>query len=212
MKQQTKPVLWIAVAMLCTVFAPPARADVNGDWIQTNGPYGGEVRALYAAPKGVLLAGTWGAGIFRSTNRGNSWTPVNTGLAYEQGEGFVYIEVFAQKGEVLYVGTQNGLYASTDGGNTWHPGSNFRKHESISSIVVIGDRIYVGTLNTGVWYSDDDGGSWLQVNDGFGPKSVRELSSIGTTLIAGSQNRLFRKRADADALTAINDDFFCAAG
>ena len=208
MKQQIRPVLWVAVAMLCTVFVPQVRADVNGGWVQTNGPYGGEVRALYAAPKGVLLAGTWGAGIFRSTNRGNTWTPVNTGLAYEPGEGFVYVEVFAQKGETLYVGTQNGLYASTDGGNRWHPVSNFRKRESISSIAVIGDRIYVGTLNTGVWYSDDDGGSWLQVNDGFGPKSVHELSSIGTTLIAGGQNRLFRKRANEDALTAINDAFF----
>ena len=208
MKQQTRPISWIAVAILCTVFAPQVRADVNGGWVQTNGPYGGEVRALYAAPKGVLLAGTWGAGIFRSTNRGNTWTPVNTGLGYEPGEGFVYIEVFAQKGEVLYVGTQNGLYASTDGGNRWHPVPNFREHESISGIVVIGDRIYVGTLNTGVWYSDDDGGSWQQVNDGFGPMSIRELSSIGTTLIAGGQNRLFRKRANADALTAINDDFF----
>ncbi len=208
MKQQTRPVLWVAVAMLCTVFVPQVRTDVNGGWVQTNGPYGGEVRALYAAPKGVLLAGTWGAGIFRSTNRGNTWTPVNTGLAYEPGEGFVYVEVFAQKGEVLYVGTQNGLYASTDGGNRWHPVSNFRKSESISSIAVIGDRIYVGTLNTGVWYSDDDGGSWQQVNDGFGPKSVHELSSIGTTLIAGGENRLFRKRANEDALTAINDDFF----
>ena len=208
MKQQTRPVLWVAVAVLCTVFAPQVRADVNGGWVPTNGPYGGEVRALYAAPKGVLLAGTWGAGIFRSTNRGNTWTPANTGLAYEPGEGFVYVEVFAQKGEVLYVGTQNGLYASTDGGNRWHPVSNFRKRESISSIAVIGDRIYVGTLNTGVWYSDDDGGSWQQVNDGFGPKSVHELSRIGTTLIAGGENRLFRKRANEDALTAINDAFF----
>lgn len=211
MKEQTRdmfPVLWVAAVVFAIVFALQVRADVNGGWIQTNGPYGGEVRALYAAPKGVLLAGTWGAGIFRSTDRGDTWTPVNTGLAYEPGEGFVYVEVFAQKGETLYVGTQGGLYASTDGGNTWHYVPNFRKHESISGIVVIGDRIYVSTLNTGVWYSDDDGGSWLQVNDGFGPKSVRELASIGTTLIAGSENRLFRKRANEDALTAINDDFF----
>ena len=213
MKQQRiLSVIWIAVVGLFISLVPQLRADEHtepnrSDWVQTNGPYGGEVRALYAAPKGVLLAGTWGAGIFRSTNRGNTWTPVNTGLGYEPGEGFVYIEVFAQKGEVLYVGTQNGLYASTDGGNRWHPVPNFRKHESIRGIVVIGNRIYVGTLNTGIWYSDDDGGSWQQVNDGFGPKSVRALSSIGTTLIAGG-HRLFRKRANEDALTAINDDFF----
>ena len=216
MKQQTRcvlPTIWITVIVFFVGFVTQLGADEHiepneSGWVQTNGPYGGEVRALYAASKGVLLAGTWGAGIFRSTNRGNTWTPVNTGLAYEPGEGFVYIEVFAQKGEVLYVGTQGGLYASTDGGNTWHHVSSFRKPESISGIVVIGDRIYVGTLNTGVWYSDDDGNSWLQVNDGFGPKSIRELASIGTTLIAGSEHRLFRKRADEDALTAVNDDFF----
>ena len=212
MQQRILSVIWIAVVGVFIGLAPQLRADEHAapsesGWVQTNGPYGGEVRALYAAPKGVLLAGTWGAGIFRSTNRGNTWTPVNTGLGYEPGEGFVYVEVFAQKGETLYVGTQNGLYASTDGGNRWHPVSNFRKHESIRGIVVIGDRIYVGTLNTGVWYSDDDGGSWQQVNDGFGPKSVRALSSIGTTLIVG-EHRLYRKSANEDALTAINDDFF----
>ena len=210
--QRRLPVIWIAAVVLFVGFVPQLGADEHAEpnesgWIQTNGPYSGEVRALYAAPKGVLFAGTWGAGIFRSTDRGNTWTPVNTGLAYEPGKGFVYVEVFAQKEEVLYVGTQGGLYASTDGGNTWHHVSSFRKPESISGVVVIGDRIYVSTLNTGVWYSDDDGGSWLQVNDGFGPKSVRELSSIGTTLIAGG-HQLFRKRANEDALTAINDDFF----
>ena len=149
-QQQILSIIWIAATVFCIVLVPQLRADKHAEsneigWVQTNGPYGGEVRALYAAPKGGLLAGTWGAGIFRSTDRGNTWTPVNTGLAYEPGEGFVYVEVFAQKGEVLYVGTQGGFYASTDAGNTWHHVPNFRKSESISSIVVIGDRIYVGT-------------------------------------------------------------------
>ena len=175
--------------------------------MQTNGPYGGEILAIYAAPKGVLFAGTEGAGIFRSTDRGNSWTPVNTGLHYEPGEGFTGVPALVQKGGTLYAGTRRTLYASTDSGNTWHHVSSFQEHESISGIVVIGDRIYVGTLNTGVWYSDDDGDSWLQVNDGFGPMSIRELSSIGTTLVAGTKGGVFRKRVDADELTAINDDF-----
>jgi len=215
MKEQTRgmlPILWIAAAMLFISFVPQLRADAHAapdesDWVQTNGPYGGEILTFYAAPKGVLFAGTEGAGVFRSTDRGNSWTPVNTGLHYEPGEGFTGVPALVQKGGTLYAGTRRTLYASTDEGNTWHRVSNFQEHESISGIVVIGARIYVGTLNTGVWYSDDDGDSWLQVNDGFGPMSIRELSSIGTTLVAGTKGGVFRKRVDEEELTAINDDF-----
>ncbi|MCG9131311.1 hypothetical protein J5I95_06465 [Candidatus Poribacteria bacterium] len=213
MKQQRiLSVIWITATVLFIVFVPQLRADEHAapdksDWVQTNGPYGGEILAFYAAPKGVLFAGTEGAGIFRSTDRGNTWTPVNTGLHFEPGEGFTGVTAFAQKGDTFYAGTRRTLYASTDGGNTWHPVSNFQEHESISGIVIIGDRIYVGTLNTGVWYSDDDGDSWLQVNDGFGPMLIRELSRIGTTLVAGAGDRVFRKRDNADELNAVHDDF-----
>ena len=200
-------IILIAAAVFFGGFMQQLSADVEEGWVQTNGPYGGEILTLYAAPKGVLFAGTEGAGVFRSTNRGDSWTPVNTGLHFEPGEGFTGVTALVQKGDTFYAGTRRTLYASTDGGNTWHHVSNFRKPESISGIVVIGDRIYVGTLNTVVWYSDDDGATWLQVNDGFGPKTIRELSSIGTTLVAGVKGRIFRKRANEDELTTINDDF-----
>lgn len=205
-------VIWLAAVVLFVGFVPQLRADEHAEsnesgWIQTNGPYGGEILTIYAAPKGVLFVGTEGAGVFRSTDRGNSWIPVNTGLHYEPGEGFTGVTAFAQKRDTFYAGTQDALHASTDGGNTWHRVPNFRNPESISGIVVIGDRIYVGTLNTGVWYSDDDGNSWLQMNDGFIPRLIRELSSVGTTLIAGTNSGVFRKRANEDELTAINDDF-----
>ena len=217
MKQQTKgtfqwilPVLWVAVTVIFIGLAPQIRADENAEpnesgWVQTNGPYGGDIGALYAAPKGVLFVGTGGAGIFRSTDRGDTWTPVNTGLHFEPGEGFVTVTAFAQKGDTLYAGTQDGLYASTDGGDTWHHVSTFRRYESISSIMVIGDRLCIGTLNTGVWYSED-GDSWIQVNDGLGPMLVHELSGIGTTLVAATNNGVFRKRANEDSWTPINTD------
>ena len=211
--QRIELVIWIAVVVLFIGIVPQLRADEHAapnesGWVQTNGPYGGEILTFYAAPKGVLFAGTEGAGIFRSTDGGNSWTPVNTGLHYEPGGGFAGVPALVQKGGTLYAATRRTLYASTDGGNTWHRVSNFQAHESIIGIVVIGDRIYVGATDTGVWYSDDDGDSWLPVKDGFGPMALRELSSIGTTLVAGARGGVFRKRVDEDELTtAINDDF-----
>lgn len=212
MWQWSPLVIWLAVMVTFVGFVSQIRADEHAapdesSWVQTNGPYGGEILTIHAAPKGVLFVGTEGAGIFRSTDRGNSWTPLNTGLHYEPGEGFTGVTAFAQKGDTFYAGTRNALYASTDGGNTWHHVPNFRNPESISGVVIIGDRIYVGTLNTGVWYSDDDGDSWLQVNDGFIPRLIRELSSVGTTLIAGTNGGVFRKRANENELTSINDDF-----
>ncbi len=212
MWQWSPLVIWLAVMVTFVGFVSQIRADEHAapdesSWVQTNGPYGGEILTIHAAPKGVLFVGTEGAGIFRSTDRGNSWTPLNTGLHYEPGEGFTGVTAFAQKGDTFYAGTRNALYASTDGGNTWHHVPNFRNPESISGVVIIGDRIYVGTLNTGVWYSDDDGDSWLQMNDGFIPGLIRELSSVGTTLIAGTNGGVFRKRANENELTSINDDF-----
>ena len=202
----------IAVITGCVVFLgivlPVRRAAASAkvDWVQTSGPYGGEICVLHAAPKGVLFTGTDGGGIFRSIDRGESWTPVNTGLPFEPGAGYVRVTGFTQKGKMIYAGTRAGLYTSTDGGNTWHLAPSFQKY-IISGIVTIADRLYISTLKKGVWYSDD-GTAWQPMNCGFGePIFVRELSSIGTTLIADTRNGFFRKRAHEDSWMPINDVF-----
>ena len=250
MKQRIRDVLrwrllvtWLAVMVFLVGFVPQLRADAenaennSNGWVQTKGPYGGEILAIHEAPKGVLFAGTSGGGIFRSTDRGDTWAPVNTGLRFEPGEG-LSIRAFAHNGGIIYAGASDALYASTDGGGTWHHVPIFGKRfVSVSDIMFIGARVYVGTLNKGVWYSDDNGESWqpmivtigdrmytasvngwvLYSDDGdswrpvppnnrLGAMLVLELSSIGTTLIAGTQNTVFRQRTNEDALTAIDDD------
>ena len=236
-------VIWIAATVLFVGFGAQLGADEHTepnerDWEQTNGPYGGEILAIHEAPKGVLFAGTSGGGIFRSTDRGDTWAPVNTGLRFEPGEG-LSVRAFAHKGGLIYAGASDALYASTDDGDTWHHVPIFGKRfVSVSDIMFVGARVYVGTLNRGVWYSDDrdswqpvivtigdrmytaslnrgilysddDGDSWrpmLPLNKRLEAMLVGELSSIGTTLIVGTQNTVFRQRTNENALTAINDD------
>lgn len=243
--QQRFAVIWIAATVLFVGFLTQLGADERTEpnesgWVQTDGPYGGEILTIHEAPQGVLFAGTSGAGIFRSTDQGDTWSPVNTGLHFEPGEGFVSVRAFAQKGGLLYAGTTGALYASTDGGDTWHHVPIFGEgFVSVSDIMFVGARVYVGTLNRGVWYSDDrdawhpvivtigdrmytatlnrgvlysddNGDSWrpmLPLNKRLGAMLIRELSSVGTTLVVGTQNTVFRQRTNEDALTAINDDF-----
>ena len=48
-------------------------------WQQTNGPYGGYITCL-AVSGSNIFAGTFDCGVFMSSNNGNNWTYVSTGL------------------------------------------------------------------------------------------------------------------------------------
>lgn len=200
------------------------RTKFKGTWRQTNGPYGGKILTLYETTNGMLLAGTEGAGVFRSTDNGNSWTPVNTGLYDEPGGRSLEVTAIAEKGNKVYAGTQETLFISTDIGNTWQSVPFIRDHiRGISGIVILDDHIYVSTLLRGVWQSID-GNSWVQINDGLGTTfqgyllqgdqplgpvlntmSVFKLSSVGTKLlVAATEKGLFRRMANDDSWTPIN--------
>lgn len=101
-----------------------AAADSRNDtesgssgWTQTNGPYGGDVSALHATSEGILFAGTYETGVFRSTDGGETWTPANEGLRVYVDKIIPNILAFAQKENILYVGTGGDLFSSTNGGN-----------------------------------------------------------------------------------------------
>lgn len=184
----------------------------NGEWMQlgwtqTNGPYGGEIRTLHATPEGVIFAGTEGAGIFRSTDGGGTWSPVNTGLSYDRGEGFMPVNAFVHKDNSLYAGTSDGLYVSTNRGESWRRMTHDRKYSGVNGVLFINNRLYISTFEDGVWYTDDNGDSWIPINDGLENLGIREFAAMGTTLFAGTQDGAFRRRASENSWTPINAGF-----
>lgn len=134
-----------------------------GRWL-TNGPYGGWVvdLAMSVSNPDVLYAVMGGAGLFKTANGGDNWSPVAS-----PPEGISRIYVAPNSPDVVYAGTANGIYKSVDGGATWtHKGlagtlvRAIAIHPSNPQVVYVGARI--GASTGVVFKSTDAGEAWQQ--------------------------------------------------
>ena len=127
-------------------FLPFLARRESPTWI---GPDGGSITALAIDPVNPLTiyAGTWGAGIFKSSDDGLSWQAVNQGL------GKLLINSLAIDPitpTTLYAGTYKaGIYKSIDGGGSWFPINQGIQAEAVIYTIAIDPGnpavIYLGT-------------------------------------------------------------------
>jgi len=143
-------------------------------WIGPNGGYITAVAIDRYNPK-VVYAGTWGSGMFKSQDNGQTWQLANQGL------GNLYINSLAidpTKTTTLYAGTyKNQLYKSIDGGNTWTwSGAGMQDQAIVYSIAIdptLSSRLFAATRGIsnngnppwkGVLYKSADAGqTWTPV-------------------------------------------------
>ena len=185
--------------------------DMESDkigWMQTNGPYGGTITALHATPEGMLFAGTQEAGIFRSTDGGETWVPANEGLRVYQDKILPNILVLTQEGNTLYAGTNGDLFYSTNGGDSWKQLTHFQDEMGISGVVIIGDMLYIGRrTEESVFFSNNNGKSWAQIDSGLTGRDMLGLVARGTTLFAKMRNHVFRLKAGENSWTKLTPAF-----
>jgi photosystem II stability/assembly factor-like uncharacterized protein len=155
---------------------------------------------------GVVYAGTDGAGVFRSTDAGDHWTAVNTGLPYVR---VTSLAIDPKSTTTIYAGPDRGVFRSGDGGATWTlKKAGISEWEAIS--LAIDPRtpstLYVGTHN-GVYRSTDSGDHWTTANTGMTQTRVAALainSQTPTTLYAGTNLGVFRSTDSGATWTAID--------
>jgi choice-of-anchor A domain-containing protein/uncharacterized repeat protein (TIGR01451 family) len=117
---------------------------------------GKDVHALTSV-NGIIYAGTWGYGVYKSSDYGTTWTQINNGLG-----GFLALQSITStiNGDV-YAGTVGGgVFKTTDGIN-WTQltiGYNVIWAMGSSSTTV-----YAGTYGGGLFKSVDGGLSWTKV-------------------------------------------------
>src|SRR5574341_108749 len=126
----------------------------------SHGPSGAYVDALIVNPAipSTLYAGTFDAGVFKSTDNGLTWTA--TGLTSYQVGALV---LDPGTPTTLYAGTGGGgVFTSKDAGNTWAAINAGLTDTAVLALALDHSRpstLYAGT-SSGVFKSTDGGDTW----------------------------------------------------
>ncbi len=169
---------------------------VNAQWVQSNGPYGGNIRCLVVSGTNIF-AGTGGGGVFLSIDKGANWTAVNTGLANTN------VYSLAVSGTNLYAGTNGGVFLSTDNGTNWKAINTGLTNTYVTHLATSGTNLFAGTLG-GVFLSTNNGTSWTAVNTGLTNTITHCLAVSGTNLFVGTDGGVFLSTNNGTSWTAVN--------
>jgi ligand-binding sensor domain-containing protein len=178
------------------IFAGLSRSTDDGvSWSDLGLP-AANAWSIYAAPNGHLFIGLLnfedyvGGLFFRSTDSGDHWTNINSGLDstlpltflhHSSGSffiGSIWMDVYVDKPPPNEWFFSGGLRRSTDDGNTWV--TPVELHDfTVSSLKE--DRhgwIFSGTYWNGVYRSIDTGKTWTEVNEGLSNLHKRNIRSL----------------------------------
>ena len=129
------------------------------------GPTGGTVYSLIINPKNpAILYAAAGGGIFKTTDGGNQWFPVTSGLTSNISKLVIDIKT----PEIIYaISPRVGIFKSSDGGLKWNlvgEGYNPFDIDTLAIDPITTTTLYVGLIGTrgGVYKSVDGGMTWAK--------------------------------------------------
>jgi Uncharacterized protein related to plant photosystem II stability/assembly factor len=147
-----------------------------------------------------LYAGTYGNGLYRSTDGGLSWSPANGAMR----TSYVAAIAVGQSSTLLAGTLGGGVYRSADNAGTWTPSDAGLDIALVTSLLA--DPAAPGTVYAsafdGVYKSVDGGGTWQAVNNGLPIAPVSALSSRSgnpRTLLAATLGSGVWKSTDGGA-------------
>lgn len=188
---------------LILIFPFSRSAEANHVHMQ-GGPFLGVVLSVVVDPRDpqVLYAAAYGGGVFRSRDRGASWTVINQGLPNRQVFSLLMDSADSNQ---LYLGTDQGIFHSSDKGTSWKPLVPLLKDRNVRALVS-------GPANSGLLYAATDqgvfqgrGDIWQQTSHGLTSKDVRALAVSPTGRVyAGTFGGVFKKEQKESSWTPIN--------
>jgi hypothetical protein len=184
--------------------------DYGVHWTAAGGGFGrGSVVICIIANGNSLFAGTWRQGAWLSTNDGESWTAVDSGLPDS-----TTVNALAAGNGAVFASTDNGVFRSTDNGTSWTPvNSGLPKPSVFPSFyyypfhypLLMSGATLFAAADSGVFRSTDQGANWTAINSGFSQLHIQTLAANGSALFAGTDNGgIFRSTDGGTNWSPIN--------
>lgn len=153
------------------------------------------VQSLIGLPGGVMLAGVFSGGVYRSTDGGATWKPpaVNNGIPPSS----TIWSLTSNIPGVVYATGSEGVFISLNGGSSWTRFSDGIPNSATPMATWAYSQakpniMFASTASNGLYRSWNAGITWSEINDGLGAVRARGLqvitSNAGAHLYAGTEN------------------------
>lgn len=155
--------------------------DTGKTWTnRTSNLPANQVGKVYLFTNGnVVYAATDGAGIYKTTNYGVQWIPVNTGLTSSNVRSICF------HNSKMFAGTVGGgVFLLSDNGQYWSQKNTGLGNLSVNAFATLNNRLVAGTDN-GVYVSANNGDSWYPRNAGLPENSKALCFAISSQLHVG---------------------------
>ncbi|MBD0256249.1 MAG: hypothetical protein ICV83_11070, partial [Cytophagales bacterium] len=183
----------------------PAYAQFETVQWQPLGPTGGAIKSLLAVGQDIYAGGTGGS-VFRSRDKGLSWTLVSDSLPQK-----ALVHDLQLIGTDLYAATSNGVFRRLSGATYWEnlnrwPASALDNKNNLGpdvrTIALIGEDLYAGTYQEGLFVFAKADSKWKAVPGIDAKATVWALTGNGSVGLAATSKGVFRRRQNAWARDA----------
>ncbi|BAL25325.1 YCF48-related protein [Azoarcus sp. KH32C] len=135
---------------------------------------------IFGTRDGKLFIAAESGGAFRSTDRGETWTKLTTGVS-----GSLWSGLEGKDGEILLLGMSGKVIVSRDGGQSWHPLATGTE-QSLTSAVALADGGLVVVGAGGVVLRGKSGSPLaLEIRQDRQNLAAIATSAAGATVVAG---------------------------
>jgi hypothetical protein len=148
-----------------------------------------------------IFAGSFGSGVFISTNNGTSWAAVDSGLSNKN------VYSLALGGSNIFAGTFGaGVFLSSNNGTSWAAVNSGLANDTILSLAVSGNNVFAGTFD-GIYLSTNSGRSWTKANSGVKGSYVQAFEVSGGNIFAATDSGVFLSGNNGTSWKAVNYGF-----